>query len=126
LNILFTLSGKVEHSLGRGKDLGYPTANIPPNENIEDGLYVGFASFDDQKLPALIFIGPAITFDETDRKAEIYFLDFQGDLYGKEIKVEVLQRQRGNIKFDSSEKLVEQMKKDEEEAKKFFQNLNNQ
>lgn len=122
MNILFKLSGKVAASTGRGKKLGYPTANIPPDENIEDGLYVGFASFDDRKLPALIFIGPAIVFGETERKAEIYLLDFQGDLYGKDIHVDVLEKMRDNMMFDSSEELIAQMKKDEEKAKEFFIN----
>ena len=123
MNTLFSLTGTVKPNLGRGRELGYPTANIPPNESIEDGLYVGYASFDDVKQPALIFIGPAITFNETERKAEIYLLDFKGDLYGKEIHVDVLQKQRDNIKFDSSEELIAQMQKDEEEAKKFFKNF---
>lgn len=123
MNTLFSLTGTVKSNLGRGRELGYPTANITPDDSIQDGLYVGYASFDNKKLPALIFIGPAIVFGETERKAEIFILDFKGDLYGKEIHVDVLQKQRENMMFDSSEELVEQMKKDEEEANMFFKNI---
>lgn len=122
MKTLFSLKGTVQRSKGRGKELGFPTANIPPSENIEDGLYVGFANVSDQQLPALIFIGPAVTFGETERKAEIYILEFSGNLYDKEIYVDVVQKQRDNMKFDSSEALIAQMKKDEEEAKAFFSN----
>ena len=120
MKILFSLTGTVQHSTGRGKKLGYPTANIPPTNDIKDGLYVGLARLDAEKHPALIFIGPAITFGETERKAGIYMLDFKEDLYDKEIHVDILQKQRDNIKFESSEELIAQMQKDEKAAKEFF------
>ena len=123
MTILFSLKGTVKPDKGRGKQLGFPTANIPPEEHIHDGLYVGYATVDDHKLEALIFIGPAITFGETEKKAEIYILDFEGDLYHKTIDVDVLHKLRDNIKFESSEALIEQMKKDEEDARAFFQTI---
>ncbi|MBI1862541.1 riboflavin kinase [Candidatus Microgenomates bacterium] len=105
---------------GRGRKLGYPTANIPAPAPLEDGIYVGYTFSDEHKLPSLVFVGASITFDETDRKAEIYALDFDGDLYGKSISVELQKKLRGNKRFESEEALVAQMKRDEQEARAYF------
>jgi FAD synthase len=113
-------SGVVKKNLGRGTKLGFPTANIDVPENAEDGLYVGLAN----KKPALVFIGSSKTFDETDRKAEIYILDFIGDLYGQEIEVELLKKLRENKKFESEQALIDQMKQDEQVAREFFKDYN--
>lgn len=114
-------SGIVKKHLGRGKKLGFPTANIEAPKNVEDGLYIGFChSVPNDRKPALIFIGASETFNEHDRKAEVYILDFEGDLYGQKIEVEVLKKLRENQKFDSQEALIEQMKEDEVAAREFF------
>ena len=109
-------SGIVKKHLGRGTILGFPTANIEPPKELADGLYVGWT--DGQ--PSLIFIGVNETFGEIERWAEVYLLNFTGDLYGQEIQVETLKKLREVIKFDSAEELVGQMKKDEEAAREFF------
>ena len=109
-------SGVVKKQSGRGKSLGFPTANIDAPATIEDGLYIGLTN----KKPSLIFIGANETFGETDRRAEIYLLDFAGDLYDQQIEVETLKKIREVIRFDSKEALVEQMKKDEKEARTYF------
>jgi len=70
--------------------------------------------------PALTFIGKAITFGETKLQAESYLLGFSGDLYGKEITINLLQKIRDNKKFNSQEELVAQMQKDLIVARKFF------
>jgi riboflavin kinase/FMN adenylyltransferase len=106
----------VKKDQGRGKSLGFPTANFNLDENLNDGIYVGKAN----AKPALIFVGANITFGESRKHGEVYILDFQDDLYDQEIEVEILQKLRENKKFDSSEELIEQMKKDEEVARKFF------
>lgn len=74
------------------------------------------------ELPALVFIGAAETFGEKDRKAEIYILDFDEDIYGQEVEVEIIKKIRENQKFDSKEALVEQMKEDERLAREYFAN----
>jgi riboflavin kinase/FMN adenylyltransferase len=129
------ISGVVKKGAGRGKLLGFPTANIdlPKNLEIEDGLYVGFVQSGNPPHPtlfspgegrqALIFVGANETFRESDKKAEVYILDFNQDIYGVEIEVELLKKIRGVIKFDSEEKLIEQMKDDEKQARKYFQSV---
>ena len=101
---------------GRGKKMGFPTANFDLNMEIEDGIYLARA----QELPALVFIGSNITFGEDRRHGETYILDFNKDLYGQEIEVEVLKKLRANKKFGSRAELVEQMKQDERQAWAFF------
>jgi riboflavin kinase/FMN adenylyltransferase len=125
--------GIVQRSKGRGKVLGFPTANIEVDKNAEEGVFIGFTSIisspHEERMPegqerlnlkSIIFIGAPKTFGETEKKLEVYILDFEGDLYGKEIEVELKKKLRENVKFDSKEKLIEQMKEDETAARTFF------
>ncbi|MBI4049912.1 MAG: riboflavin kinase [Candidatus Doudnabacteria bacterium] len=114
---MIVAKGLVEKSLGRGRKLGFPTANIALGDAVvEDGIYIGFAN----KMPALIFVGAAETFGERERRIEAHLLDFDGDLYGQEIEVELKQKIRESRKFETQEELVAQMKKDEQVARKYF------
>ena len=112
--------GIVKKNLGRGTKLGFPTANIDAPEGLEEGIFVGLV----YGAPALIFVGAAKTFGETERKAEVYILDFSADIYGREIEVETIKKIRDNQKFESEAALVEQMKRDEEVARAFFKDYN--
>lgn len=123
--------GIVKKNLGRGKLLGFPTANIdlPKNLEIEEGLYLGRVEVNPstssgQKLASLIFVGANETFGESEKKVESYILDFVGDLAGQEIEIELTKKIREVIKFNTAQELIEQMKKDEEEAREFFKNHN--
>ena len=113
-------TGIVQKNSGRGKQLGFPTANILAPADLQDGLYLGLT----EGAPALVFVGANTTFGETDRRAEIYILDFDNDIYGRQIEVETLKKIRDVIKFDSAEALVAQMQEDERVAKEFFANYN--
>ncbi|OGK35581.1 hypothetical protein A3A93_02340 [Candidatus Roizmanbacteria bacterium RIFCSPLOWO2_01_FULL_38_12] len=118
--ILFTFSGFVKKAKGRGKKLGFPTANIQIPLDLPEGIYVGYTQHKEKKHPSLIFIGSPITFKEFDKKAEIYILDYSNEIYDEFLEVEVLKKIRDNMKFDSKEALIEQMKKDEEEGREYF------
>ncbi|TSA45337.1 hypothetical protein D4R52_02680 [bacterium] len=126
MQIMNKFSGIVKKHIGRGKTLGFPTANLEIDGGAEEGVYCGFVVLvpEQSTRPSLIFIGAPKTFGETDKKAEVFILDFSGDLYDKELKVELVKKLRGNIKFESQEKLIEQMKEDEKKARLFFNNLN--
>lgn len=113
-------SAIIKKGAGRGRDLGFPTANFEVDPSLEDGIYVGQVN----SLPALIFIGANVTFDETVRHGEAYLLDYSEDLYGQEVSVETLQKIRENKKFDSQPELVEQMTEDERLARDFFKTYN--
>lgn len=115
-------SGIVKKHLGRGKTLGFPTANIEAPKEIEDGIYVGTVHCNTGAYDSIVFIGAAETFGETDKQAEVYILDFEGDLYDTIIEVELLEKIRESQKFNNSEELIEQMKADEKFARGYFKN----
>lgn len=119
---LFNLSGIIKKNIGRGKELGYPTANITVYDDAPEGVYTGFSSIKNRKYPSLVFIGRPLTFNENDKKAEVYILDFAENIYGEKIEVEVCKKLRGNFKFNSQEDLIDQMKEDERQARTWFAN----
>ena len=76
-------------------------------------MYGGIESLDDQQLVAAIHVGPNPSFDSDDRlKVEIHLLDFEGDLYGQTLFVDIVLRVRDIIRFDSAESLVGQLNQD--------------
>lgn len=115
----YRLSGTVEHGAARGRELGFPTANllIPTDICIPaDGIYAGYAHVSDRALgarAAMIYIGSRPTFDNGDRQVEVNILDFHGDLYTLELEIEFVAWIRGDSAFDSAEALAAQMHDDE-------------
>lgn len=108
----------------RGRDLGFPTANVRAESFAAipaDGIYAGRVvridewgntRTDVEPRVAAISIGTNPTFDGRHRSVEAYILDFEGDLYGQNLGVEFLHRLRGMAKYESSAELVTQMKAD--------------
>ena len=117
-------SGVVKKNLGRGRKLGYPTANIDIDKSVPDGLFLGITEIKNKKYPSLIFVGAPETFNENYRRAESYLLNFKGDLYDQEISMETIKKLRDNKKFETQEALVAQMRQDEQVAREFFRNYN--
>jgi riboflavin kinase/FMN adenylyltransferase len=117
---MHTFSGKVIHGHKRGRLLNFPTANVPLLVAISEGIYISETSIDVQKYPSLTFIGAAKTFDEHTYQSETYILKFDQDIYEREISVTLLEKLRGNIKFDSQEELITQMEKDKKDAETYF------
>ncbi len=110
----FELSGEVVHGDKRGRELGFPTANLIPDEALVCPGHGVYACLADGR-PAAVSIGVRPTF-ETGRGEliEAYLLDFDGDLYGSTMRLEFLQRLRGERRFDDPEALIEQMHRDVE------------
>lgn len=119
-NKTFTFKGVVQKNLGRGKELGYPTANVQIPADYPEGIFFGTTCLNNKKYPSLVFIGKPLTFGESDKKAEMYILDFDADIYGQTIEIEVLEKIRENEKFASAQKLVEQIQEDERRAREYF------
>lgn len=115
--------GKVRQGDKRGRELGYPTANMALHKNLGEGVFVSEVKVDGDWYPALTFLGKAETFGKTDYKAESWLLDFDDNLYGKLITVRLLKKLRGNKKFESAESLIVQMKQDEKDARGYFRNF---
>jgi len=112
LGSTFQLSGEVVHGDKRGRELGFPTANLIPNDALAcpgHGVYACLAN----GQPAAVSIGVRPTF-KTGRGEliEAYLLDFEGDLYGSELRLEFLERLRGERRFQDPESLIEQMHTD--------------
>ncbi len=128
----YFIKGIVVHGEKRGRELGFPTANIYNDFNYvlpEDGVYytkTTVISKDSTKTyDSLSFIGQNITFNEFDKKIETYIFGFSGYLYGQTIKVEFIEFIRGNEKFNSKEELINQMNKDVEFVENYNNNLQN-
>jgi riboflavin kinase/FMN adenylyltransferase len=108
----FQLCGEVAHGDERGRELGFPTANLVPEEAIACPGHGVYACLADGR-PAAVSIGVRPTF-QTGRGEliEAYVLDFDGDLYGQTLCLEFLARLRGERRFDAPEALVQQMHRD--------------
>jgi len=114
------IDGIVVRGEGRGRQLGFPTANVRTDRHVAipaDGIYAGWAVLHRKRLPAAISVGTNPTFEGRQRTVEAYILDFDEDIYGVELGVEFVGRLRGMVKFDSVEALVEQMGRDVEQAR---------
>lgn len=119
----YSLIGPVIRGDARGKKIGVPTANINyPREKIvpAKGIYAGWAHVESEKYMAAISIGvnPTFTPDKQIPSVEAYILDFDEDIYGKELKMEFVARLRDELKFDSVDTLVEQIWKDVGETRR--------
>jgi len=108
----FVLRGEVVHGDGRGRELGFPTANIVPDDELVcpgDGVYAARTA----GAPAAVNVGVRPTFGTgAQRLVEAYLLDRDEDLYGQVLTVEFLARLRGEERFESAQALVERMRLD--------------
>jgi riboflavin kinase / FMN adenylyltransferase len=113
----FLFEGEVVEGDRRGRTLGMPTANLVPDDSLVHpghGVYAAWA----HGHPAAVSVGVRPTFD-TGRGLliEAYLIDFDADLYGQMLRIAFLERMRGERRFDSTEALIEQMRKDVDEAR---------
>jgi riboflavin kinase/FMN adenylyltransferase len=103
------IEGIVVRGDQRGRELGYPTANLQPTPHAAvpaDGVYAGWLVLRGERLPAAISIGTNPTFEGTQRRIESFVLDASLDLYGAHIGIEFVERLRATEKFASIEALV--------------------
>ncbi len=116
-------SGKVVKGMGLGKGLGFPTFNLDARPQLEHGVYAVQAFVGGVfACPhnALMHYGPKPSVGRDDIFCEVYFLKFPEGLEVDALEIEVLGKLRDVMKFDGLEALVEQMKKDEEEARERY------
>lgn len=121
----YVMDGKVVHGFGRGgKKLGYPTANIEVSNDtflLKNGVYIVEMDVDGTWIPGMASIGFNPTFnDVTKITIEVHLLDFNEDIYDKVVKVKWLYYLRDELKFDSLEALMVQLKEDELMTRKYF------
>ncbi|MCW4386717.1 bifunctional riboflavin kinase/FAD synthetase [Salinibacterium sp. SYSU T00001] len=106
----------------RGRELGFPTANLRPNpEGLipADGIYAGWLTVDGTTYPAAISVGDNPTFEGVPaRQVEAYVLDEDIDLYGRTVEVAFVERLRGMLKYTTIEALIEQLGRDVEDTRR--------
>ncbi|MCX7769445.1 MAG: bifunctional riboflavin kinase/FAD synthetase [Proteobacteria bacterium] len=118
----YVLKGMVTKGKKIGRLIGFPTANLLIIDYLipRHGVYAAYTYIDNNKYRAVLNIGPAVTFNIDQVSFEVHILDFEGDIYGKEVVVEFVERLRGVEKFKDIEMLKEQIKKDIERAKEIL------
>lgn len=131
LSRAFAVLGKVVHGEGRGRKLGFPTANMDISEVQlipTRGVYAGRATLDgnDKKLAAVINVGyrPTFTGNDAGLLVEVHLLDFDEDIYGRTMQVEFLKFLRPEQKFDGVDALRKQITVDCKNARDFVDNAN--
>jgi riboflavin kinase/FMN adenylyltransferase len=123
----FQVSGEVVHGDKRGRTLGYPTANLVPDARYVTpghGVYACRATIDGAGVDAEVALTAAVNVGVRPQFVtgrgeliEAFLLDFSGDIYGRQLKIDFLDRLRGERRFDSVDALVEQMGRDVERAR---------
>lgn len=115
----FTLHGKVVTGKQRGRELGFPTANLQLYHSLipPEGVYFGYCSRNNQEYTALISIGNAPTFSDVNQViVEAHLVGFKGDLYSQDLEVTIQDKIRDQFKFNNVQELCLQMEKDRDYA----------
>ena len=129
LGYSYSTSGIVTHGDSIGRTLGFPTANIsikPEYQLIEKtGVYATIARVDGKDYPSMTYIGRRPTISNgLPTSTETYIMDFDGDLYGKEIRVTFVDRVRDEMTFDNLERLKSQIQEDKANIIRILSNIN--
>lgn len=118
----YRISGLVMHGLGNGAKFGFPTANIAPDYPYvmpKEGVYIGYGIHKGKKYKAIITIGTHPTISPLHVPIlEIHMIDFSEEIYGQYIFIEFVKYIRDNRRFDDTNELIAQLKKDKEKAKR--------
>jgi riboflavin kinase / FMN adenylyltransferase len=110
----YGITGEVTSGAGRGRTLGFPTANIDPDRPVlvARGVYRGLVTVDGGRHAAVVNVGVRPTFGETTLAVEAHLLDFAGDLYGRRVRLDFMARLRDEMRFPSIEDLKAQVARD--------------
>ena len=113
------ISGAVIHGAKRGRELGFPTANILPDPacGLRHGIYAVRVGHDGKRIDGVANFGRRPMFDNGVALLEVFLFDFDGDLYGKEIDVAFIDFIRDEVKFDGVDTLIRQMNDDSARAR---------
>lgn len=112
---LFSLEGQVITGTGQGSKLGFPTANLAVDSAQAlpaDGIYATWAYVDGQTYQSMTNIGRRPTFGDNERTVETYILNYAGNLYGRELRIGIVERLRAEQRFDTVEELKKQITED--------------
>ncbi len=128
LGYSYMLSGNVVKGNKLGRTIGFPTANIQISENYKlipkNGAYIVTAIVNNKTVFGMLNIGIKPTLGENLMSIEVHLLDFSEDIYGQKMQVNVVERLRGEHKFESLEALKSQLEIDKKTTIQYFQNCN--
>ena len=118
----FIIMGKVIHGHARGKGLGFPTANLEITSDLypKKGVYAATVIQEGKTYHGVVNIGTNPTFEDKEFAVEVFLFNYQGDLYGKELWVALVDRVRDEETFPSPDALVHQIEKDVHRAKEIL------
>ncbi len=120
----FSFRGTVIRGLGRGKTLGFPTANLAPPSSDKllpaEGIYAVRAALGSEPVDGLLHLGPRPTFANAPPAIEVFLIDFEREIYGERVVVDVLHRLREVRSFHSGDDLVAQMRRDLADGRDYF------
>ena len=126
--LLLSVHGLVVRGDGRGRQIGFPTANLDLQnctvKNFELGIYAAITTINKNKYKSALHIGPASTFGKQKITFEVFILDFDQDIYDLIIEVDVVQKIRATVKFNSVNELIIQMNKDVERSREILSQFN--
>ena len=117
-----SVSGTVVHGRGRGRKVGFPTANLNPHHETlpPPGVYAAMGTLGGRLLKGMVHIGQRPTFRDREKSLEVHFLDFHRDIYGREIELIFLAKLRPVRAFSSAKALAKQIQTDIRKAKGLF------
>jgi len=120
----FTLKGKVVKGASLGRHLGFPTANIDVNDSNKliprECIYAVKTKHNDLRHKAMLYIGNRPTFNGKNQTIEVNIFDFSENIYDQEIEVEFVSEIREDIKFNTADAIIHQLKKDKESAERLL------
>lgn len=121
----YTVSGKVVKGAGRGRMIGFPTANVLPHRSDKvlprDGVYAVRVTVDREiSYPGMLNIGTNPTFENTDRTIEVHIFGVNENLYGRELEIAFCHRLRDEIRFSGADELAAQLRRDRDAALKML------
>ena len=118
----YAIEGRVGDGMKRGREIGFPTANLEECRNLLPlaGVYAGEVDIDGETYAAAINIGSNPTFGDEAQKFEVHVIGWTGDVYGRELEARLLKRIRDVIKFKSVDQLKEQLVRDIQECEAAF------
>ncbi|MFO7814830.1 MAG: bifunctional riboflavin kinase/FAD synthetase [Halanaerobiales bacterium] len=111
----FKIEGKVVEGYGRGRKLGIPTANIKPSTEYvlpPDGVYAVYFYLNDNKYKGVVNFGHKPTFNDHNFTIEVHLPNFEGDLYGEYVEIELVEFIRGEEEFEDVDELIDTIDKD--------------
>jgi len=120
----YSLQGRVIRGDGRGRQLGFPTVNLKPYSIHklvpQHGIYFSRFHWQEVHLPAVTYIGMRPTFGLNELVIETHVLDFEEEMAGREITIELLQFLRDDIQFETTQQLIDQIHQDVAKSKELF------